>query len=243
MVKKNILVVDDDPSIGTTLKGVLEDEGYNVVAVKDGLKAIDEIIAGPFSLVLMDIVMPGLSGVEAMEKIKEIRPTQVIIMTGHVHEENLVQEAKRWGARAVVYKPLQIPELLSLIEDVLAKEDPGLLVVDDDDSACKTLSGILEDAGYKVDAAQDGLKAIEMAKQSDYSLIFIDAKMPEVNGFQAMKEIKKIKPYIPVVMFTGYKIENFMERSRDCGARATMRKPFDVEDVLKLTEEILTKAQ
>lgn len=240
-MKKDILVVDDDSSIRATLKGVLENEGYNVVTVKDGLKAIDEIIARSFSMVLLDLVMPGLGGAETMREIQKIRPTTVIIMTGHIHEEDLLHEAKRQGARAIVYKPLQIHELLQFIKDVLAEKDPRLLIVDDDDSACKTLSGILEDLGYRVETALTGQKAIELAIHTDYNLIFMDAKMPNVNGFQAMKEIKKIKPHVPVVMFTGYKIENFMERSRDCGARAIMRKPFVVEEVLKLAAEILAE--
>ncbi len=241
-MKKDILVVDDDPSIRKTLKGILEDEGYNVATAEDGLKAVEEIKARPFSLILMDIMMPGLKGVEAMKEIKKIRSTTVIVITGHVEEEELLREARRQGARAVVHKPLQIPELLKLIKAVLDGKAP-LLVVDDEDSARKTLSAILEDSGYKVETTHEGQKAIDMAKEKDYSLIFMDARMPGINGFQAMKEIKKIKPYVPFVMFTGYKIEHFMEKSKDCGARATLRKPFNVEELLKITQEILVEGK
>ncbi len=242
-MRGHILVVDDDPDIRLTLRGVLEDEGYNVVTVEDGLKAIDEVKSRPFSLVLMDVVMPGLGGVAAMQEMEKVRPTTVIIMTGHVHEEDLLQEAKRLGARAVVYKPLNIPELLKLIKDTIAKKNPHLLVVDDEDNICKILSEILEDAGYRVETAMDGQEAIERVKQSDYSLILMDVKLPGINGFTALKEIKKIRPQIPIVLFTGYKIKNFMERSKDCGARATMYKPFNAEDVLELTAKILVERQ
>lgn len=242
-MEKNILVVDDDPSIRITLKGILESEGYNVVTAESGLAAIDEIRARPFYAVLLDMVMPGLNGPEVMKKIKAVRPIPVIIVTGHLEEGALLQEAQHQGARAVVYKPIDLPELLGLIKAVLAKENPCVLVVDDEDSARRTLSGILEDSGYRVETAHDGQKAVEMAKQSDYRIIFMDAKMPGVNGFLAMKEIKKIKPHIPVVMFTGYNIEHFMERSKDCGARAIMRKPFNAGDALKLAEEIITEGR
>ncbi len=240
-MRKDILIVDDDPSIRATLKGVLEDEGYNVVAVEDGLKAIEMVKARPFSLVLTDMVMAGLSGVDLVQEIKKISPTEVVVMTGHVDREDFLMKAGRLGVRGVLYKPIQLPQLLRLVRSILAEEEPWLLVVDDDDSACKTLAGILADSGYWVETAQDGQSAIEMARRFDYRLIFMDVKMPGLNGFQAMKEIKKVKPQIPIVLFTGHRLEDFMEKSNGCGARATIRKPFNVEEILKLTKEILTE--
>lgn len=123
MKNRDILIADDEANIRTTLKGILEDEGYDIVTVENGLKAVEAAKNEAFSLILMDIVMPGLNGVEAMKDIKKVRPTIVIIMTGHTDEEDLLQEARSQGAKAIVYKPIQIPVLLGLIKTALDGEE------------------------------------------------------------------------------------------------------------------------
>ena len=83
MKRYRVLVVDDEPGIRQSLIGVLEDENYDVHAVDSAEACMDEIARHPYDVVLMDIWLPGLDGLEALHRVQEIplqdRPTVVMI--------------------------------------------------------------------------------------------------------------------------------------------------------------------
>ncbi|GAH63841.1 unnamed protein product, partial [marine sediment metagenome] len=109
--QKNILVVDDDKSVRTTFSSVLRKEGYRVTAVENGYEAIKAIDEESFDLALVDLRMPGLDGIEVLEKIKSRRPkTRVIIYTGYGSVTTAV-EAIRKGAADYLSKPFSPEEL------------------------------------------------------------------------------------------------------------------------------------
>ncbi len=109
--QENILVVDDDMSVRTTFSSVLRQEGYRVTAVKNGYEAIKAIDKESFDLALVDLRMPGMDGIEVLEKIKTRRPqTRVIIFTGYGSITTAV-EAMRKGAADYLNKPFSPHEL------------------------------------------------------------------------------------------------------------------------------------
>jgi len=109
--QRNILVVDDDKSVRTTFSSVLRKEGYRVTAVENGYEAIKAIAEESFDLALVDLRMPGLDGIEVLERIKSRRPkTRVIIYTGYGSVTTAV-EAMRKGAADYLNKPFSPQEL------------------------------------------------------------------------------------------------------------------------------------
>ena len=117
--QKNILVVDDDMSARTTFSSVLRQEGYRVTAVKNGYEAIKAIDEESFDLALVDLRMPGMDGIEVLEKIKTRRPqTRVIIFTGYGSITTAV-EAMRKGAADYLNKPFSPHELKAGIKKAL----------------------------------------------------------------------------------------------------------------------------
>jgi len=109
--QKNILVADDDMSVRTIFSSILRKEGYRVTAVKNGYEAIKAIKEDNFDLALVDLGMPGLDGIEVLEKIKSRRPeTRVIIYTGYGSVATAV-EAIRKGAADYLNKPFSPEEL------------------------------------------------------------------------------------------------------------------------------------
>jgi two-component system response regulator HydG len=124
-MKTNVLVVDDLKSIRLTLGGILEDEGYNVVLAEDGYKAIEAAKRTPFDLVFMDIKMPGINGVQTFREIKKINPEAVVVMMTAYSVEGLVKQALVEGAYAVVYKPFDIDDIVSVIDSALGCPQPA----------------------------------------------------------------------------------------------------------------------
>jgi len=115
----------------------------------------------------------------------------------------------------------------------------NILVVDDLRSMRLTLGGILEDNGHNVVTVEDGYQAIEAVRKAHFDAIFMDIKMPGINGVQAFREIKKIDPEAAVIMMTAYSVEDLVKAAMEEGAYAIIYKPFDIEQIVAIIEELL----
>lgn len=115
----SILIVDDEPSILQTLGGLLSDEGFEVTTAANGYEALKIIDTESPDLVLLDIWMPGIDGIETLKEIKKGNPTiQVIIITGHGTIETAVN-ATKLGAYDLIEKPLSIDKVIVAINNAL----------------------------------------------------------------------------------------------------------------------------
>jgi len=236
--KTNVLVVDDLRSIRLTLGGILEDEGHNVVTAEDGYQAIEAVKKTHFDAIFMDIKMPGINGVQTFREVKKIDPEAVVIMMTAYSVEDLVKEALEEGAYAIIYKPFDIDRIIAIIEELL-HEKILILVVDDQFADRETLKAILEDKGYRVATANDGAEAIEMVKSQHYDIIFLDVRLPDMNGVETFEQVKKIDPGATVIMMTGYSEEDLVKKTINSGAYTCLHKPFDMEKVITLVEAVV----
>ena len=87
----------------------------------------------------------------------------------------------------------------------------SILIVDDNISLCKTMSFVLKRHGYDVTTAGDGVEAIEKVREKAFGMIFMDIKMPGVNGVEALRSIRKIRPEATVTMMTAYAVEELIQ--------------------------------
>jgi two-component system nitrogen regulation response regulator NtrX len=112
--KVRVLVVDDEPGIRQALCGILEDEGYTAEAVESGESCLDELTRRPHELILLDVWLPGLDGMETLSRIQEIpftdRPV-VVMISGHGTIETAVK-ATKLGAFDFLEKPLSIEKVM-----------------------------------------------------------------------------------------------------------------------------------
>ena len=116
---RTVLIVDDEESIIQSLKGILTDEGFEVISAGSGLAALEKIDELMPDIVLLDIWMPGMDGIETLIKIKESHPElQVVMMSGHGTIEMAVK-ATKLGAYDFIEKPLSLEKLLLVINNAL----------------------------------------------------------------------------------------------------------------------------
>lgn len=114
-MKAKILVVDDEQMIRQSLKEILELEGYEVVNASSGDEALAVVREDGFDLILLDLKMPGMDGIDVLKSLNRITPeTKVILLTGHGSMESAI-EALRYGAYDYLLKPASSRELLSSV--------------------------------------------------------------------------------------------------------------------------------
>ena len=122
MQKGHVLIVDDESSISATLEGILADEGYEVSKADNGIQALEMVKSFPPDLILLDIWMPGMDGIEVLKAVKEFQSDlEVIIMSGHGSIDTAVR-ATKLGAFDFIEKPLSLESLLSTINHALAQQ-------------------------------------------------------------------------------------------------------------------------
>ncbi|MFW6172918.1 MAG: response regulator [Elusimicrobiota bacterium] len=247
--KKMVLIVDDEIGIRTSLSLNLEEGGLRVISAEDGKKAIDIISRKPADIVLMDIKLPDMDGIETIKKIREILPEgdmpEIIMMSGY-DVNGKVKQAYSLGAKKFFKKPIDIEELKEEIENLVkkkkketsSKESPSILVVDDETSTLEMLSSLLKESGYNVKIASNGKKAVDHIKEGFYNIILLDIKLPDTDGFELQKKIKEMQPEAGIIMMTAYTKDDKVKKEIKKGNFNILFKPFDVEKLLESIKEI-----
>jgi CheY-like chemotaxis protein len=116
--RPRILIVDDDAAITATFENILGGEGYDVATATDGDDAIDLAARRPFDVVLLDLVMPGIDGLDALRRLRKVAPRARIIILSAYIEPDREAEAFRLGAEAVLSKPPDLNKLLRFLGEL-----------------------------------------------------------------------------------------------------------------------------
>jgi len=106
-----VLIVDDEESVRTVVSAFLQRRGYEVVAVGSGPMALARLIGFHPDMILLDIRMPGMDGIETLRKIRELVPSTPVIMVTATDEEEVAHEALRIGACDYITKPFSFEQL------------------------------------------------------------------------------------------------------------------------------------
>lgn len=117
---KNILVCDDAAFMRMMIKDILTKNGYNIAGeAENGLKAVEKYNETKPDLVLMDITMPEMDGIQALKKIKELDPNAKVVMCSAMGQQAMVIEAIQSGARDFIVKPFQAERVLEAVKKVV----------------------------------------------------------------------------------------------------------------------------
>jgi CheY-like chemotaxis protein len=119
---RSILVADDEQGIRDLLCYTLEPEGFEVVTVCDGVQAVECLRGRAFDLVILDVHMPRMGGPEALARIREMRPSQRVIVVSSSSDvsHSLERAALAGGASICLFKPIELDDLFAAIEQALS---------------------------------------------------------------------------------------------------------------------------
>lgn len=120
--KKRILVVEDDEEMRSLLKDFIVEEGFETDSVSNGSEAFRKLVKEPFDLIITDVRMPGLTGLDILPGMRKLQPGAAIIVITAFGSEEVQRKAFERGATAYLEKPIQFPKLRTLIHDMFSKQ-------------------------------------------------------------------------------------------------------------------------
>ena len=235
-----ILVVDDEADTCANLSDILSDLGYQVDVAYDGPSALELVRQHAYDVALLDLKMPGMDGLELYRRIKQLQAGTVAIVVTAYASSNTANAALAAGAWKIVSKPVNLSNLLSLVDEAVGQ--PFVLIVDDDHDLCQSLWDLFRERGYRVCMAHDPAGAAQRLERRSHDVVLIDMKLPQGSGAEVFRLVRRANPDARTVLITGLRgeMEQLVEQTLAEGADAACYKPFDVPVLLE-TLENLTK--
>lgn len=254
-----MLVVDDDAELRVVYSEYLRLQGFHVLEAKDGLEALLQVKRNRPRAIILDLAMPRLGGIDALKRIVKFDPTiTVVVVTGET-DTDLHRQASLLGVRAVLAKPVGLPDLLSALTGSntsrpgatppterepgpapvsAAREAPSgrVLVVDDDPAMREMLSEFATLKGYTVQSVSSGADALRAVVEDPPDVVLLDIEMPGLTGADALIAIQAVAPAVKVIMVSGTSDAALAQRTLARGAFDYATKPVDLEHLAQSVE-------
>jgi DNA-binding NtrC family response regulator len=223
-----VLIVDDEPSMLLTLAANLELEGFDVDTAATGDEALEKFAERPFDIVMSDIRMPGMNGVELFRRVRALAPSlPVVLMTGFA-VEGLVQEAVQEGAFAVLPKPFDIPKAIRALTHAIRSSI--VLLVDPPEAEAAT--SVLRAVGLRATHATAPAQAIDLVRSGEVDVCVVDLSLD--GAPTAIEEIRRVDPAIVHIAVAGARAADALRRAAADGAFACLRKPVSPRQLVEV---------
>jgi two-component system, sensor histidine kinase and response regulator len=256
-----VLVVDDDLDSVNLLGEMLGSLGLAAITRLSGQEALEELVqkerrGDPYDLAVVDWRMPEMDGIELAKRIRRDRrihhKPSVVLLTAFGGEEihHISKDLKLDG---ILLKPVSASLLLDTIAQALSRrhgagakdgfvrarslrKKPGRILLAEDNATNRMVAvDMLEDAGFQVETASNGLEAVEKALTpgAAFDLILMDVQMPEMDGLMATARIREQLKEIPILAMTAQAMESEQQRCFEVGMNDHISKPFEPGDLLQ----------
>lgn len=252
-----ILVVDDNIASRTSIVEAMNEWGMQTVAVETGVQAFVALAQAktdrPFEMVLIDQHLPGLSGMEISRALDADRGFENLrkVWMGTFGHGLGARELREVGFHAFVPKPIRMQSLENALVRALQRQESTLaaptlpppaqevhpsrnrprgaqILVAEDNPVNQRLTGKqLERRGYSYDIVQNGIEAVEAAVTQPYQLILMDCMMPEMDGYQATRELRHRGFKLPIVAMTANALSGAREACIGAGMDDYLTKPVE----------------
>lgn len=244
----HILVADSSAVVRSFLSRELGKSGALISLADNGEQAFDYASSGDIDLVIADVDLPKIGGIELCRKIKTNQKTQQIpvIILDSLDTEDGIQRGYHAGATACIPKSQTKEALLDAIGNVILKatfqRGRLILVVDDSLTVRSLVSKSLKDVGFTIIQAENGKVALDLLRHKKPDLILSDIDMPEMNGeaFCQAVHADPVLATIPFVVMSANNQRPIMRRMLQLGADSYLVKPFNVEQLVITIEKLLS---
>jgi PAS domain S-box-containing protein len=270
ILKGNVLVVDDHATQRRVLARQLRQCGLEVTCASSADEAMENLVRAAqnkrsFDAVLLDHHMPVCDGLELAQRIRSdsrINSARLVLLTSTGHRS---EGFEGMGLSAVLTKPVVGRDLIDALLLVLAgqadwqsqsnsiitrqllsthrgREKRHILVAEDRPEGRKVACHTLRRLGYKATGVANGREAVETWKTGEFHLILMDCEMPEMDGFEATRQIRRLEragEHIPIIALTGRVMAGAEQECRSAGMDSYFEKPFDRDRLEACLDRIL----
>lgn len=234
-----VLIVDDEPSMRVTLEANLELAGLDVVSADDAEQAIGMVARQEFDLVLTDIRMPGMSGVDLFREIRKLRPhLPVVLMTAFAFE-SMIAEAVNEGVFTVLSKPFDVDVATAIL--ARAARHPAVMVVDGEG---KVVAEALERVGVRARAVKDEAGALAALRDDDTDVCVIDAETAGRGDPPLVDKLRVADRDLAFVAVAGDDVPELIRRVQAGGAQVRwVRRPVSATSLTTAIAETRGSSQ
>jgi len=236
----SVLIVDDDRIIRQELQKELKRQYFNPLIAADGKSALKIFREEEIDIVLLDVKLPDINGIDLLKEMKEEKPgCEVIVITGLGTQEIAIRSL-RAGAIDYIEKPIEVEELSAALgrarekleerEEIFYKN--RLLLVDDEEAIVKLLKRVLEKEGYEVLTAHSGTEGLKIIENMKVDILITDIKMADMDGIEVLRRAKTLYKDIEGIVITGYANQELAIRSLRAGAIDYITKPVNLDELL-----------
>jgi DNA-binding NtrC family response regulator len=222
-----------------TMVDVVRLHGWEADGVYSGEAAVEAVSERDYAVVLMDVRMTGINGLEAFKAMKRVRPSvRVILMTAYTATE-ILAEAEREGALRILSKPVALEGLIEVLKQATA-ESRCVLVVDDDAAFLKTLRKVLEQNSYATFTARTLGDALEMLESASPGAVVLDLRLDGITAPETVLAIKHVSPSVALILCSGHAAA-LDETTSSMAPRlihASLLKPFSPDALLDILNEV-----
>lgn len=213
-----VLLVDDELEFLDATARALSRRGCLVRTEADGASALEALEQDDFDVVVLDVRMPGLDGVEVFERIRARDPgLPVIMLTGHGSLDQAC-ETSRSGVFDYLAKPCDVSDLAAVVHRAVggrrrSSAAPELtvegapvrvLLVDDEPDVLAALSPALQRRGLRVATAPGGVEALESLRRERFDVVVTDLRMPGMDGMDLLRAVRELDQTVEVIILTGH---------------------------------------
>ncbi|WP_245805525.1 response regulator [Desulfovibrio gilichinskyi] len=259
-----VLIVDDNPAVGSVLSRYLQHFGFNPETCTSAEEALDRIAQktdNPYKFILMDLILPGIKGDEASKIIRKTHSAEdlPILLITTMDLNNALIKADAAGISKVLPKPLKQSTLFDAImetfgcsnyarkriepQNVPEKLFKGFkaLLVEDNLINQQVAQHILIETGLTIETADNGLEAVTKVEKNNYDLILMDIQMPEMDGYEATRVIRDRlkKTDLPIIAMTAHAMRGDKEKCLQAGMNDYIPKPIDKNQMMSIIKTYL----
>lgn len=249
MGKYKVLIVEDDVAGRKQLAKVIQKEGFEVITAGDGGEGLETLKEELPEIVVTDLKMPGMDGLEFISKARSLAPNIKIILATAFGETDVAIAALREGVLAYLKKPIDLDLLVAALEKASQEiaecrrtpPFPALLVVEDERTTRRFLVRALEKDDWEVLQAADGKEAMDIFRKSKIDIVLLDLMMPEKDGLQTLNEMRSLTHDFEAIILTGHGDESSAIRAMRDGVASFLEKPVESGRLINVIEVALGK--
>lgn len=226
-----ILVVDDEGSLLMTLAANLELEGFEVECASHGEAALALVRRQRFDLVLTDVRMPGMNGVELFRKIRTLHPELPVLLMTAFAVESLIEEAITEGVFAVLPKPFEIEHVIAAV--VRASRRPAVLLVDDEKEARATAKAVSA-MGVACQASVAAPEVLKAVRSHRVDVCVVNVASSAAQEAKLVQEVLAADGTVAVIAVATDSVASLLRRVASLGVFACLRKPYQPAELVRL---------